>query len=110
MVCGYIDSNWITKVTYSHPAFLQPDDSSATLWRDIDAVKFEWLITNKRHFFANATVFDDLLEGTTPEGVLEWWETAAANAGNDQQRNIFEHNFRFITHMASISPQHYYLN
>jgi hypothetical protein len=76
----------------------------------MDAVKFEWLITNKRHFFVNATVFDDLLEGTTPEGVLEWWNTAAANAVNDEQRNIYQHNCRFMTHMAASSREHYYVS
>ncbi len=76
----------------------------------MDAVKFEWLVTNRRLFFASAIVFDDPLEGTTPEGVLEWWMRAAANAVNDEQRDVFQHNCRFMTRMAAGSRENYYVN
>lgn len=76
----------------------------------MDVAKFEWLVTNQCLFFAPANGFPDPFEGSTPEGVLKWWKSAEANATNDEQRDIFQHNCKFLSEMAAGFREHYYVS
>jgi hypothetical protein len=82
----------MTEQPYIHPAFPQPDDPSAVIWRYMDASKFEWLVDCARLFMPNADRLGDPLEGSTPPGELEWWRREAANAETEETRRIIEYN------------------
>jgi hypothetical protein len=60
----------MTEVPYIHPAFPQPADRNETLWRYVDAVKFEWLLATGRLFMPTADKLGDPFEGTTRTGSL----------------------------------------
>ncbi len=60
----------MTGQPYIHPAFPEPDDPSAVIWRYMDAPKFEWLVNCGRLFMPSADRLGDPLEGSTPPGDL----------------------------------------
>src|SRR5712691_1593487 len=94
----------------NHPAFPQPEDPITTLWRYMNADRFEWLVTNRRLFMSKPDQLRDLLEGTTPKGELEWWRREAANAGTEEHRRTIEHNREFLSRMAKGFRNHYYVS
>ncbi len=93
---------------YAHPAFPQPEDRSARIWRYTEATKFEWLVENRRLFMPSAAQLRDPLEGTTPAGELEWWRREAANADSAEQRRIIEHNRSLLSRFAQAFRDHHY--
>jgi hypothetical protein len=98
----------MTDQHHVHPAFPQPDDPSAVIWRYLDASKFEWLVNCKRLFMPSADRLGDPLEGSTPSGELEWWRREAANAETEETRDIIEKNRDFLSRMAKFFRDHYY--
>ena len=52
----------------------------------------------------------DPLEGTTPQGELEWWKRAAAEAETEEQRKIIEQNRAFLSRMAARLRGHYFVS
>jgi hypothetical protein len=87
-------------MTPLHPAFPQPADGSAILWRYMNADKFIWLVTHGRLFMPRADQLGDPFEGSTPGGDLEWWREQVTNAQNGERRAIVEHNRAFLSAMA----------
>ena len=66
---------------YEHPAFPQPADLHAKIWRYMDFGKFESLADTKRLYMRRADLFlSDEFEGTTPAGEIEYWRQLAENA------------------------------
>lgn len=94
---------------YVHPAFPKPADPSVTLWRYMDAVKFDWLVAHERLFMPSADRLGDPFEGTTPRGELAWWQREAANADTEEKRRIIEYNRDFLSRMAQKLRNHYYV-
>ena len=99
----------MTGQPHLHPAFPQPSDQSVTIWRYMDASKFEWLVANERLFMPSASHLGDPFEGTTPDGELEWWKREAANADTAEKRGIIEYNRSFLSRMAQALRNHYYV-
>lgn len=93
---------------YTHPAFPQPPDQNITLWRYMDAPKFEWLVANGRLFMPSADRLGDPFEGSTPHGELEWWRREASNADTDEKRHIIEYNRSSLFRMAQRFRDHYH--
>ena len=92
-----------------HPAFPQPEDQSAVLWRYMDAEKFESMLDCSRLYMPNALNLGDILEGSAPEGAMASWKLQAEKAENDEARQITEHNSGFMTQMATMLRDHYYV-
>lgn len=92
-----------------HLAFPQPEDQSAVLWRYMDAEKFESMLNCSRLFMPNARDLGDILEGSAPEGAMASWKRQAEKAENDEARQITEHNSGFMTRMATMLRDNYYV-
>ena len=54
--------------------------------------KFVWLVQHGRLFMPRANRLGDPLEGTTPDGELNWWRNAAATADTEEERRINKDN------------------
>ena len=94
--------------TYAHPAFPQPSDPNAVLWRYMDICKFKWLISEGRLLMPVATQLGDPFEGTTPQGELNWWREEASRAASEEQRAIIEQNRVKLSGFARAFQGHYY--
>lgn len=95
---------------YVHPAFPQPQDQTTSLWRYMDAPKFEWLVENQRLFMPSAAHLGDPLEGSTPRGELEWWRRKVANADTEEHRQTIAHNRALLSRFAERFRDHYYVS
>ena len=93
----------------AHPAFPQPE-ASVTLWRYMNAEKFQWLLEHGRLFMPAANRLGDPLEGTCPHGELEWWRRASVDAENDEKRRILDHNHAFKTRIAQALRDNYFVS
>jgi len=98
----------MTEQPHIHPAFPQPPDRNVAIWRYMDALKLEWLVSSGRLFMPTADRLGDPFEGTTPLGELEWWKREAANADTDEKRRIIEHNRSSLSRMAQTFRNHHY--
>lgn len=52
----------------------------------------------------------DPLEGTTPEGHLEWWNLQVENATSEEQRQIIEKNREILSSFAKAFRPNYYVS
>lgn len=93
-----------------HPEFPQPDEPTATLWRYMDWMKFEQLVSTSRIVMPSADRLGDHREGTIAKGQSDWWDTQIANATSDEQRATLLHNRDFIGEMAQAFRDHYYVS
>ena len=96
--------------TPDHPAFPQPDDLAARIWRYMDREKFEWLVNEGRLFMPAAGELGDPLEGSTPAGEVDWWIRQAENANDDEARRIIAHNRNFLSIMATNLRSNHYVS
>jgi hypothetical protein len=100
----------MTTETYQHPAFPQPDDPLAVLWRYLDFDKFTWLVTERRLLMPAAERLGDKFEGTTPQGELDWWSDLAAKADSEEHRQVIEANRITLSQFARGFKGHYYVS
>jgi hypothetical protein len=77
---------------YEHPAFPQPSDPSASVWRYMPFDRFRSLITQRRLYMSRLSNFDDTFEGTTPHGDVATWEEALASASSEEHRGVISEN------------------
>ena len=75
----------------------------------MDVSKFKWLVNCARLFMPSADRLGDPLEGSTPPGELEWWRREAANAATEETRRIIEYNRDFLSRMAKMFRNRYYV-
>jgi hypothetical protein len=94
--------------TAQHPAFPQPENRDAILWRYMDGPKFEWLVENSRLFMPSVEHLGDPYEGSTPKAELDWWQAEAEKAENEDQRRIIEHNRGLLSRTALAFRTHAY--
>jgi hypothetical protein len=94
---------------YQHPAFPQPADPNVRLWRYIDWFKFEWLVRYSRLYMPSVNDFPDKLEGTAPQGEVDWWERSIRNAPSPEQQAIIASNQEKILRFAKMFRPHYYV-
>src|SRR6267154_5448151 len=63
---------------YEHPAFPQPADRNATIWRYQEFDRFKSLVETGWLYMRRADLFDkDQFEGTTPKGEIDYWKQFA---------------------------------
>lgn len=96
---------------YEHPAFPQPPDTNAKIWRYMDFGKFVSLAETRRLYMRRADLFlGDEFEGTTPAGEIEYWRQLADNAGTLEERATIEHNRAMLAGFARKFRQSYFVN
>jgi hypothetical protein len=95
---------------YQHIAFLPPPHPEVLLWRYLDFEKFDWLASNRRLFMPAAQFLGDPLEGTTPNGHIEWWRSLEADATSEEQRRIIRQNQEMIFAFAKAFRPYYYVS
>jgi hypothetical protein len=95
---------------YEHPAFPQPRDRNASLWRYIDIDKFESLVTDRALYMARADLLGDEHEGTTPPGELELWRSVAKNAGDEHARLAIEYQSLQRSEYAAVFRSTFYVS
>jgi hypothetical protein len=93
-----------------HPAFPQPDDASAVIWRYMDFTKFKWLVDCRRLLMPRADQLGDPYEGTVPHGDLEYWRQIAAETTSEEHRNTIQHNRKILSALAERFRPHYYVS
>lgn len=84
-----------------HPSFLPPDNPDTSLWRYMDAQKFDWLLEHRRLYLSSADQLGDHLEGTTPLGEIARWDAMVAEATTTEQRETLIHNRDLYARMAA---------
>jgi hypothetical protein len=96
---------------YEHPAFPQPADLSATIWRYITFDKLESLATSRSLYMRRADKFpDDEFEATTPAGDIAAWHRAAENAVSEEERATIIHNREELAEYAKVFRQNYFIS
>ncbi len=93
-----------------HPVFLQPQDGDAILWRYLDFYKFQWLVENKRLFMPHVSNLGDELEGTQPQGDMNWWNRLATNAKSLDEQNNINRNSKLLPQFAAAFRTRYYVS
>ena len=95
---------------YEHPAFPQPTDPNAVIWRYMTFDKFGSLVATRTLYMRRADKFPgDGFEGTTPAGDIAAWEAAARNAASDVERATLIHNREELAGYARVFRQNYFL-
>lgn len=64
-------------VNISHPAFLQPDDSSISIWRYMDFAKYVAMLKERAVYFARLDTFDDPFEGSLSKAEYVYLQAVA---------------------------------
>jgi hypothetical protein len=95
---------------HQHPAFPQPADLNAVIWRYLGIEKFEWLVAERRLYMARADLLGDEHEGTTPPAELAGWRMAAEQAEDEHQRRTIESNRAQLSEYAEVFRQSYYVS
>jgi hypothetical protein len=93
-----------------HPAFPQPTNSAAAIWRYLTLNKFQWLANEARLFMPTAAHLGDPLEGTQPTGDSHWWQSLIDRASSEQERRTIEHNRQLISRFAAAFRTRYYVS
>jgi hypothetical protein len=76
----------------------------------MDDWQFEWFVKYGRLYMPSADQLGDPLEGTTPQGELDWWRRKAENADSAEQRRIIEHNRKLLSGFAKKFRRNYYVS
>jgi hypothetical protein len=96
---------------HEHPAFPQPTNTNAKIWRYMDFGKFVSLVETRRLYMRRADLFlGDEFEGTTPLGEIEHWRQLAANAATPEERATIEHNQAELAGYAQHFRQNYFVS
>jgi hypothetical protein len=92
-----------------HPAFPQPSDLNATIWRYVDLSKFDDLVTASQLYMRRADLLDDEFEGTTPAAELARWDRLVEEASNDDERRAIQAAREQQSEFARVFRPMYYL-
>ena len=96
---------------YKHPAFPQPADRNALIWRYMGLEKFASLVGRARLYMPRADLFlADDFEGTTPQAELDWWQAAAKNAATEEERRAIENSREQLSNFAREFRDKYYVS
>jgi hypothetical protein len=107
VVFGLIRRNNVVE----HPAFPQPTDQNAAIWRYMTFDKFESLVTSRTLYMRRADKFPgDEFEGTTPAGDVAAWEGRAKNAPTEAERAAILQSREQLAEYAQVFRQNYFLS
>ena len=95
---------------YQHPAFPQPDDPHAVIWRYMDLAKFTDLVSRRHLYMARADRLGDEHEGTTPTAELEYWRLLAEQAGTEEERRNIQGQREQLSEFARDFRPTYYVS
>jgi len=86
------ESAMTSAMDYQHPAFRQPADPNATLWRYMPVGKFKWLLSERRFVHARGyAIGRSIRRDDAPGCELAWWQQEESRAANEEQRAIIAH-------------------
>ncbi len=83
-----------------HPAFPQPSNLNARVWRYLDYWKFEWLLSERRLAMPAADKLGDEFEGSTPQAEIDWWNAQVSTAQTADEREIITSNMEKLSAFA----------
>lgn len=66
--------------------FIQPENENIMIWRYMDFAKFNYLLENKKLFFARVDKFDDQFEGSWPKKSSEVRNQFTAGSSEEDRR------------------------
>lgn len=96
---------------HDHPAFPQPVDRNALVWRYQDFERFKSLVETGRLYMRRADLFDkDKFEGTTPKAEIDAWAETAANAATPEEHATIKHNREQIAEYAEHFRRNYFVS
>jgi hypothetical protein len=90
----------VTDSPIQHPAFPQPADPHAVIWRYMDIAKFADIVSHGRLYMPRADLLGDEHEGTTPAAELEYWRHLIENAETEEERRIIQGNREQLAEFA----------
>jgi hypothetical protein len=93
-----------------HPAFPQPADPTAVIWRYISLDKFADIVENRRLYMSRADLLGDPHEGSTPAAELNYWQWLVDNAESEEQRLTILHNREMLSGFAREFQPTYYVS
>jgi hypothetical protein len=93
-----------------HPAFPQPGNPNATIWRYMDIDKFRSLVSSGRLYMARADLLGDDFEGTTPSAEKEYWRLLVDLAETPEERQTVEYNAQQLSEFAATFRPTYYVS
>ena len=94
----------------THPAFPQPHDFAAKLWRYLDTEKFAWMVENGRLLMPSASKLGDPLEGTRPDGDRAWWQQQIDQSPSEDKRRVLKYNRDTLQRFTDNFREHYYVS
>jgi hypothetical protein len=95
---------------HEHPAFPQPSDKNAVIWRYMEMDKFVFLVERQRLYMCRADLFGDDFEGTTPQAEVDAWQRAAKQAATEEERRIILADREQLSNLAREFRDNYYVN
>jgi hypothetical protein len=76
----------------------------------MDDEKFQWLLDSKRLLMPSADRLGDPLEGTTPQGVDNWWRKQAEIEPDEEKRRIINNNRVLFTQITDKNRKDCYVS
>ena len=96
---------------HDHPAFPQPSNRDAFVWRYQDFDKLASLVTTGRLYMRRSDLFNnDQFEGTTPQGEIDYWKKRADEASTLEERATIEHNRAELAEYAEHFRRNYFVS
>jgi hypothetical protein len=112
------DENYVElKMIEPHPSFIQPADSSVSVWRYTNLSKFIWMLQKKGLFFCRSDLLGDPYEGYYPKPISDSEDRfvqenreAGTLAGHPEQEARLRSMFHQLLGMPKTLRQQYYLS
>lgn len=95
---------------YQHPAFPQPANRDAAIWRYMHIDRFRSLIETSSLYMARADRLGDDFEGTTPSGERNYWNELIKLAATEEERIAHEYNRDQRAEFAAAFREQYYVS
>ena len=105
-----IGTHLVPDQTFQHPAFPQPADPNAAIWRYMDVAKFVDIVTRRQLYMPRADLLRDEFEGTTPAAELEYWRLLTENAKTQEERCIVQGNREQLSEFARAFRPTFYVS
>jgi hypothetical protein len=95
---------------YIHPAFPQPPNPNAKVWRYIDAMKFRHLVSTNSLYMPRTDCLGDEFEGSTPAAEVAEWALRAKQETDLDKRNAILGQREQLRELAETFLRNYYVS
>jgi hypothetical protein len=95
-----------------HPAFCQPSDENAAIWRYMDFPKFAWMLTYRKLFVPHISLLlhQDPFEGSTTSVRYEKMRKQLNETTDNEHKAITNHNMRLMQNVSRSYSHSYYVS